>query len=83
MTPDNPLPITPAQIRAARAGLGWLQSDLASRAGVHVRTIKQIENGKAAPQAATAAGIIRAFASAGLTFGSDGRSVTLPDRAGN
>lgn len=78
MTPDNPLPISPAQISAARAGLGWRQTDLANRAGVHARTIKQIENGKVEPQNATAAGIVRAFGIAGVTFGSDGRSVTLP-----
>lgn len=78
MTPDNPLPITPAQIRAARAGLGWLQTDLAQRAGVHVRTIKQIESEKTAPQQATATGILRAFTAAGVSFGSDGRSLTLP-----
>jgi transcriptional regulator with XRE-family HTH domain len=34
---------TPAQLRAARALLGWSQTDLAGAAGVSVRTIKKLE----------------------------------------
>lgn len=36
---------TRAQIRAARALLGWSQADLAERAGVSLPTIKRLEPG--------------------------------------
>ena len=35
--------ITPAQIRAARAALGWSAADLAKEAGLSLRTIQAIE----------------------------------------
>lgn len=41
---DATLP-SAAQIRAARALLGWSQTDLAARAGVSRRTLTSIESG--------------------------------------
>lgn len=35
--------MSPAQIRAARALLGWSQSDLASATGISDRTVKRLE----------------------------------------
>jgi DNA-binding XRE family transcriptional regulator len=35
--------VTPAQIRAARAALGWSAADLAKAAGLSLRTIQAIE----------------------------------------
>jgi DNA-binding XRE family transcriptional regulator len=45
--------ITPAQIRAARALLGWKQTDLATESGVSVMSIKNIERGATDPRAST------------------------------
>jgi transcriptional regulator with XRE-family HTH domain len=38
--------ITIEQMRAARALLGWSQSELAKRAGLSLPTIKRVERGK-------------------------------------
>jgi transcriptional regulator with XRE-family HTH domain len=38
--------IEPAQIRAARALLGWRQEDLSKAAGVGIATIRRIESAK-------------------------------------
>lgn len=59
-----------AQIRAARALLGWSQEDLAQASGVSVPTIKRIEPGHG-PLKATddvQAKIERAFVGAGIEF---------------
>ncbi|MGA8694887.1 MAG: helix-turn-helix transcriptional regulator, partial [Xanthobacteraceae bacterium] len=37
--------LEPAQIRAARALLGWRQSELSKASGVGTATIRRIENG--------------------------------------
>ena len=36
--------LTPEQIRAARAALGWSASDLAKESGLSLRTIQALEN---------------------------------------
>ena len=38
--------ITPAQLRMARAGLGWTLIDLGAKAGVNPNTISRYEGGK-------------------------------------
>ena len=38
--------ISPKQIRAGRALIGWSQSDLAAASGLSIRTIKYVEKGK-------------------------------------
>lgn len=60
--------ITPPQIRAARALLGWKQSDLASRSGVSEISVKNIERGATDPRSSTLTAIQRAFAEAGVVF---------------
>ena len=37
--------ITPAQIRAARAAIGWSASDLARQSGLSLRTVSSVEVG--------------------------------------
>jgi len=45
--------ITPPQLRAARALLGWSREDLATSAGVSAITIKDFENGHSDPRIST------------------------------
>lgn len=60
--------ITPAQIRAARALIGWKQSDLASESGVSEISIKNIERGATDARSSTLASIQSAFTKAGVVF---------------
>lgn len=60
--------ITPAQIRAARAMIGWKQSDLASNSGVSEISIKNIERGATDARSSTLAAIQSAFTKAGVVF---------------
>ena len=60
--------ITPEQSRAARGLLGWSQQELASKAGVGVVTVHQLEAGTSQPRRATLDVIRRAFESAGVEF---------------
>jgi len=62
------LMITPEQIRAGRALLGWKQSDLAKASGVSEISVKNIERGATDPRASTLAALERAFTGAGLLF---------------
>ena len=47
------MPITPAQIRGARAMLKLVQGDLAKKAGLSQRSLAVIDTGGAKPRAAT------------------------------
>lgn len=60
--------ITPAQIRAARALIGWKQSELASASGVSEISIKNIERGATDPRGSTLSAIQKAFTDAGVVF---------------
>lgn len=60
--------ITGAQIRAARAMLGWSQADLFEASGVSAITIYKIESKTTHPLADTLDKIERAFAEAGVLF---------------
>lgn len=60
--------ITPAQIRAARALIGWKQSDLATAADVSISVIKDIEREVRDPRASTLLAIEAAFGRAGVMF---------------
>jgi transcriptional regulator with XRE-family HTH domain len=69
--------IEPAQIRAARALLGWRQEDLSKASGVGTATVRRIEsaNGRATSYISTLARIQAAFEAAGIVFiGDDGSS---------
>ena len=60
--------ITPAQIRAARALIGWKQSDLAASSGVSEISIQNIERGQTDARQSTIAKIRDAFDAAGVVF---------------
>jgi transcriptional regulator with XRE-family HTH domain len=58
--------LTPDQIRAARALLGWKQSDLASASGVSTVAVKNIEAGRSDARGSTLAKLEKAFNEAGV-----------------
>jgi predicted transcriptional regulator len=60
--------ITPAQIRAARALIGWTQADLAKASGVSEVAIKNLERGATDPRVSTINNIQAAFDKAGVIF---------------
>ncbi len=60
--------ITPAQIRAARALIGWKQRDLSDAAGVSISAIKDIERDIRDPRASTLLAIESALSRAGVMF---------------
>jgi DNA-binding XRE family transcriptional regulator len=60
--------ISPAQIRAARAILGWTQVELARASGVSEISIKNIERGATDPRSSTLNAIQSAFLTAGVVF---------------
>ncbi len=63
--------ITPEQIRAARALLGWQQADLAKKAGISVTGLSNIEMGRTDPKASTLSAIEDALAASGIDFVND------------
>lgn len=60
--------IIPGQIRAARALIGWKQSELATASGVSEISIKNIERGATDPRASTLGALQSAFLQAGVVF---------------
>ncbi|MFC4166236.1 helix-turn-helix domain-containing protein [Teichococcus aestuarii] len=60
--------ITPAQVRAARALLGWSRDHLASVCGVTVRTLDRLEAGRHASSRRTAVSVRTALEAAGVVF---------------
>ena len=59
--PYHPPVITPGQIRAARALIGWQQKDLAVQAGISEMTIKNIEQGRTDPRSSSLTAIQKAL----------------------
>lgn len=59
--------MNPAQMRMARAALGWGVRDLAEKAGITANTVTRIENGADAKQS-TIDAIRSAFEAAGIEF---------------
>jgi predicted transcriptional regulator len=57
-----------AEVRAARAVLGWSQTELARRSAVTQRAIYCIEQNIVQPRKQTEERIIEAFAKAGVQF---------------
>ena len=68
------------QIRAARALLGWSQSDLADQAGLSQTGIARIENGTNQPNSQTIAKIEAAFDKADVEFLDDSGVRKVKDR---
>jgi transcriptional regulator with XRE-family HTH domain len=63
-----PTMITAGQIRAARALIGWKQTDLAKASAVSEISIKNIERGVTDPRYKTLEAIQKAFEKAGVVF---------------
>ena len=60
--------VSPRQIRAALALLGWTRTELADRAVLSITTISDIERGDVDPKAATLARIAATLEKAGVKF---------------
>ena len=60
--------ITAAQLRAARAFVGWTREELAAASGTTARTLARLEAGQTVARASTAHAIKEAFLAAGVTF---------------
>jgi transcriptional regulator with XRE-family HTH domain len=78
--------IIPAQLRAARALVGWSRAKLADAAGTTERTIARFEDGLTVPRASTAAAIRAAFEAVGVQFipeNGAGAGVRLPKGDGH
>jgi transcriptional regulator with XRE-family HTH domain len=58
--------LTPAQLRAARALLGWSRADLAAKSGVHAESIKGFELRGTDPKQSTIMKWARALRDAGV-----------------
>ena len=67
--------ITGERLRAARALLGWRQSDLAGAAGLHERAVQQIEAGTRRGRPETHARLRAALEAAGVRFTAGGVSL--------
>lgn len=74
--------VTPAQIRMARAALGWSVRDLGEKAGISANTVSRIETGADA-KASTMNAMQRALEAGGVQFipeNGGGAGVRLRDR---
>jgi transcriptional regulator with XRE-family HTH domain len=60
--------VSPRQIRAARALLGWTQQKLADRAPVAINTIRAIEADAPYPKSSTLQTVQKALEKAGVVF---------------
>ena len=73
-----------AEVRAARAVLGWSQTELARRTAVTQRAIYRIEKGVVLPREKTKSNILKTFGDAGLRFelqANGGFKLTVPNKA--
>jgi len=61
-------PLTPAQLRAARALVSWTRDDLAKKSGVFSNTIRNFEQGISDPKLSTLHKWRRALEAAGVEF---------------
>jgi predicted transcriptional regulator len=77
--------LTPEQLRAARALVGWSREALAEKAGVPAITTKQFENGDTDPRLSTLHKWRRSLEAAGVRFldadPQDGHGVRLSKEA--
>jgi transcriptional regulator with XRE-family HTH domain len=63
---------SPAQIKAARALLGWSQRELARRAGVALSTVADFERGYRGPIPNNLQALVKALAAEGIKIAKDG-----------
>ncbi|WP_334488937.1 helix-turn-helix transcriptional regulator [Bradyrhizobium algeriense] len=64
----NEPPLSPAQVRAARAWLSWSQEDLSIRSGVSHTSIARFESERSVPYDGTLTNIRNALEAAGINF---------------
>jgi predicted transcriptional regulator len=64
--------VTPRQIRAGRALLGWTQQMLADRALVAVNSVRAVERGLPYPKSETVEAMRSALTKGGIVFLSEG-----------
>jgi transcriptional regulator with XRE-family HTH domain len=69
---EPPLTITPPQVKAARALLGWSQTELATKAGIATSTLADFERGQRSPVPNNLDAIKSALESAGISFPAGG-----------
>jgi transcriptional regulator with XRE-family HTH domain len=62
------MPVTSAQVKMARAALGWTVRDLAEATGFHRNTINNIEVGRYGGDPVTLQKIERVLVAAGIEF---------------
>jgi len=62
------LPMTGAQVRAARAFLGWNQTQLCRAAGISRQTLNDIERNTGDPRRSSLNAVQNAFAQHGVHF---------------
>jgi hypothetical protein len=65
---NQPVLISPAQCRAARAWLNWRQAELAQRSSVGLSALKDFESGNRRTLAAIRSQLQRTFEDAGVSF---------------
>lgn len=58
--------LTPRQVRAARAFLGWSQQTLADKAGVSLKAVQRFERGEVDPRDQTLERLAAALFKAGI-----------------
>jgi len=68
----NDADILPAQLRAARAWLGWSQEELAVKSGVSKHSIARYEQGRSLAYDGTLAKLKSVLEAAGIRFHFDG-----------
>jgi len=66
--------VTPREIRAARALLGWTRQKLADRAVVSLNSVVRFEQAVVDPRTSTVEALRRALERAGVTFLSQGQN---------
>ena len=79
---DGVAMVTPRQIRAARALLGWSQQELADNAIVSVNAVIRLERGLVDSRVSTLTAVTKALTRAGVEFipdGEKGEGVRLVD----
>lgn len=69
--------ITPAQLRAARALLGWSQREMADACSVGINTVGRMESGEKMPGKRTLAVIAQAFEDAGVVFSAESNIISV------
>ena len=62
------MPVTTAQVKMARAALGWTVRDLADATGLHRNTINNVETGRYRGDLSTLQTIEKTLVAAGIEF---------------